>query len=581
MTHRLALAAFVFSSIFAAFMLWYLPMHSYWLVPTAIVLLLLLIFASVWANNTNKVAQLPRQNPLPVLVVKADGNLIFANPSANMLACRLFGEEASAADLLPSALLTSIRNGNIPTTSPIFQIDQYWYRFLLAQSDTKECFCYLEDVTESEERRLKLEYMAYHDPVTNLGNRAMLLEKIEQLADEDHYLTLVLVAIESLDEAASVQGLPATEHYLTILAENLARIFSSVIKNIEVTTVRFNGYEFGALFPCELSDAQKHLIEEQLIALLGRPQSIANRDYWLNYYIGMAGTNPKNAEHLPRRAHVALYSGRANDQRFQCYDVHLEQLIAERARLEQALSQAITNNELALHYQAQISINDNHLVGFESLMRWQHEGKMVSPGIFIPIAERHGLIRELGEWAIDETCRTLAKWLQEGHQTMIAVNVSAQQFIDPNFARIVRQAISKYQVPPSCLQLEITESLLMEDEQQSLRLMRELKALGVSLAIDDFGTGYSSFAYLSRFPVDKLKIDRSFILGLSKGPKDEAIVAAMLDVGEKLGMQVIAEGVEHDHEISKLKRLNCQLVQGFYFSKPLPSEQAIKLFDEY
>lgn len=580
MRHRILLTLSIALIASAAFLLWYLPMYSTWLYLVIALLVLLIGWLVLGYSKARQVAKLPEQNPLPVLVIKQSGQIAYANPAAKQLADNLFAQ-ANVKALLPDQLLATLTSGKAPAESPTHKLGQFWFRYLIAESDNQQWFCYLENVSQSEQRRQDLEYMAFHDPVTGLGNRAMLLQKITNLADEDHFLTLVLVAIEGLDEAASVQGLAATEHYLRTLAEQLSSIFSQVLPSLAVTTVRFNGYEFGALYPCELSDNQKTSIHQQLSSLLGRPQSIAHRDYWLTYYIGMAGTPAKHADHLPRRAHIALYSGRANDQHFQCYDVHLEQLIAERARLEQALSQALVRQELSLHYQGQIHIHDNRLVGFESLMRWQHQGKMIPPSVFIPIAERHGLIRALGQWAIEETCRTLAHWQHMGHQTFIAVNVSAQQFIDPSFARIVRQAINQYQVPASSLQLEITESLLMEDEQQSLNLMRELKLLGVSLAIDDFGTGYSSFAYLSRFPVDKLKIDRSFILGLAKGPRDEAIVAAMLDVGEKLGMQVIAEGVEHEHEITALKRLGCKLVQGYYYSKPVPSEQAVNLFDEY
>lgn len=563
----------------AAFFLWYLPMNSLWLYGVIIALVLFSALIIHRQNHLFKIARLPEKNPLPVLVLKDNLTVIYANPAAQTLAKSLFGEQASVQQLLPEELKTQLKKP--PLESPTFWLAEHWYRYLLAQGKNKDWFCYLEDVTESEQRRQQLVHMAYHDPVTGLGNRALLLKEIEHAAQEDHNLSLILVAIEGLDEAASVQGLTHTEHYLSALGRQLQDIFSQAVSNLPVTVVRFNGYEFGALYPCELSEQQQQSIHKNLVSLLKKPQRIAQQEYWLTYYLGMAATDASHAEHLPRRAHIALYSGRTNDHPFQCYDVHLEQLIAERVRLEQALSMALENNEISLYYQAQIHTGDNRLVGFEALMRWQHEDKFISPGVFIPIAERHGLIRHLGAWAIDEACRTIAQWMHDGHGTFIAVNVSAQQFIDQNFTSIVRRALEKHQIPPSTLQLEITESLLMEDEQQSLKLMRELKRMGVSLAIDDFGTGYSSFAYLSRFPVDKLKIDRSFVLGLSQGPRDEAIVAAMLDVGEKLGMNVIAEGVEHDHELKTLERLGCQLVQGFYFSKPAAQDEAVKLFDEY
>lgn len=527
-----------------------------------------------------RLAQLPERNPMPVLIIGQNGALLYGNPAARKLAKALC-DSSDIVTLLPASYRNQLTDQQTKAVM-IEQRQQSWLRFAFISKGEGQWYCYIEDVTESERQRQKVHQLAYFDPITGLGNRVLLNEKIDYQGQQGISQTLAIVAIEGLDEAASIQGLTMTEHYLTYFAEQLVKSISQVTPAHRPCCVRFNGYEFAALFPVALTDDQQHELRQRLLALVDPPQTIGQRDYWLTHYIGLAVASPSQAEQLVRQAHIALYTAKAQASHYQAYDRQLEALISERAKLEQALSQAIQHGQLSLHYQPQIHADHHQLRGFEALMRWQFDDQMIPPSVFIPIAERNGLIRSLGTWAIEQACQQLALWQQESnHNCFIAVNVSPQQFIDRNFAHQVARIMAAYQVQPALLQLEITESLLMEDEQASLEIMAELKALGVSLAIDDFGTGYSSFHYLARFPVDKLKIDRAFVIALNQGAKQEAVVGAMIDVGEQLGLTVVAEGVEHAHELETLKRLGCHLIQGYYYSRPVPADQTNLIRLEY
>jgi EAL domain-containing protein (putative c-di-GMP-specific phosphodiesterase class I) len=247
----------------------------------------------------------------------------------------------------------------------------------------------------------------------------------------------------------------------------------------------------------------------------------------------------------------------------------------QRNSLEMGLRMALNKNEFSLHYQPQINLASNEVVGVEALLRWHHsELGLISPAQFIPIAEESGLIIFIGEWVLNEACRQHVEWIRQGLPPLrIAVNVSAIQFQQNNFFDCVKKAIEGSGIDPSYLELELTESLLMTNPLQTVSTLNKIRSLGIKFAIDDFGTGHSSLGYLTRFPIDKLKIDQSFIRNIQGVPVNEAIVKAIIALGSSLGLEIIAEGVETMDELNCIKNYNCQEVQGYYFSRPIPADE--------
>jgi EAL domain-containing protein (putative c-di-GMP-specific phosphodiesterase class I) len=250
-----------------------------------------------------------------------------------------------------------------------------------------------------------------------------------------------------------------------------------------------------------------------------------------------------------------------------------------RLALENDLRRALERSEFILHYQPQLDLKTEDIIGFEALVRWRHpERGMVPPAQFIPVAEETGLIDRLGEWVLEEACVQAAEWRNAGYSNLqVAVNVSAQQFRRADIAGTVARVLKETGVPAARLELEITESVIIQQAEQAIVKFRELSDMGVQLSIDDFGTGYSSLSYLKRFPIDKLKIDQSFVRDISTDPDDAAIVTAIIAMAHSLGLEVIAEGVETAEQLAFLKLLGCDKAQGYYFSKPIPAQEFASL----
>jgi EAL domain-containing protein (putative c-di-GMP-specific phosphodiesterase class I) len=310
---------------------------------------------------------------------------------------------------------------------------------------------------------------------------------------------------------------------------------------------------------------------------LGAPFALSGRELFITTSIGIVfSQSPQDRPSaLLRDADVALY--RAKSKGKACYEVFDEQMNAhavERLELEGQLQRALERDEFVLYYQPQVELATGRLVGLEALVRWRHpEQGLLAPAVFIPLAEETGLIRPLGQWVLREACRQARRWQQQAPSApplVMGINVSAREFQDPGLVEQVAAVLRETQVDPQAVQLEITEHVVMADAQEAANTLRQLKALGVRLAIDDFGTGYSSLSYLKRFPVDTLKIDRTFISSLGTYAENQAIVQAVLNLGQALQLTVVAKGVETATEVEQLRRLGCVLGQGYYFGPPLP-----------
>jgi EAL domain-containing protein (putative c-di-GMP-specific phosphodiesterase class I) len=327
-------------------------------------------------------------------------------------------------------------------------------------------------------------------------------------------------------------------------------------------------------------------VARKILEGFAAPFRVENHELFTTTSIGITlfPLDVQEPEKLLKNADAAMYHAKESGRNaFQFFTAELNVRAERRLRLETALRQALGENQLSLHYQPQVDLKSGRIVGMEALARWNHpELGAVSPAEFIPIAEETGLILPIGEWALREACRQIKAWHATGFPKLqVAVNVSGKQLRQKNFADRVREILRETRLEPRYLDLELTESLLMKDVEETAAAMHMLHDMGVSFSVDDFGTGYSSLAYLKRFPIDILKIDQSFVRDLATDPNDVAIVKTIIAMAHTLGMRVIAEGVETYEQLSFLRDQGCDGTQGYYCSKPLPADEFTELLADW
>jgi len=435
----------------------------------------------------------------------------------------------------------------------------------------------INDVTERITYEQQLEYHATHDTLTGLVNRNLLNDRIDQailLAKQSG--KLVGVMLLDLDRFKLINDgfghLPA-DNLLRAVAARLAHC----VRDTD-TVARLGGDEFVVVLGgIEDTDAIAG-VAAKISRNLALPLVIEGKEVFVTASTGIA-IYPRDGEHgesLLRNADVAMYRvkehGR-NNYRF--YTPEMSHMALDRLDMEGNLRRALERNEIAVHFQPIVSLASGRIVGAEALARWQHPRiGMIHPPEFIPLAEETGLIIPLGERILDLVCAQIAAWRQAGLPPLpVALNISARQFRQENLAALLRRALAQHGVDGGLLEFELTESMVMHDVENAIAMLRELKGLGVSLALDDFGTGYSSLAYLKRFPIDALKIDRSFVRDIDSEPDDAAIAHAVIAMAHSLGLRVIAEGVENDAQLALLRRYDCNDFQGFLFSRPVPADE--------
>ncbi|MGZ6300068.1 MAG: putative bifunctional diguanylate cyclase/phosphodiesterase, partial [Candidatus Limnocylindria bacterium] len=355
----------------------------------------------------------------------------------------------------------------------------------------------------------------------------------------------------------------------------------------EDTTARFGGDEFAILLE-ETDQEGTRRAAERIIEALRSPFEFHGRQVVMRASIGAAftGDSSTQPDDLLRQADLAMYTAKTSGKgRFAFYEPHMHEAAVTRMELKGDLEQAIANRDFELHYQPIVDLRSGHVVGVEALVRWRHaERGLVFPSEFIPIAEETGLIVPLGRWVLSEACRQLAAWTADGHlagprleRLSMWVNLSARQLQEPEFEGVIAEALESSGIRAERLTLEITESGLMADLEQSTATLHRLRALGARLAIDDFGTGYSSLSYLERLPVEVLKIDRSFTAAIGHGRDVPVLVRSIVKLGQTLHMEVLAEGIETAEQLSRLRGIDCRLGQGFHFSPALPASEVIEL----
>ena len=433
-------------------------------------------------------------------------------------------------------------------------------------------FTQLQDITSRKVVEEELVQQALHDSLTGLPNRALLTDRlIHSLAGSRRRGTQVGVIFLDVDHFKVVNDSLGHTSGDVLLQQAAERIASAIRPGD--TVARFGGDEFVVVCD-DVNLPETQVIAERVLEALSQPCMISSQDVHVTASLGIAIADADaTPESLLRDSDAAMYRAKERGRgRIEVFDEAVRSKAETRLATESALRRAVERNEFILYYQPIVDLASGALVGAEALLRWQHpERGLVSPAEFIPIAEATGLIVPIGAWVLETACRQLAEWQRFAGALTMAVNVSVRQMLAPGIARLVEDVLVGTGVRPRDLCLELTESVFMEDVEYFERTLTSLKRVGVRLAIDDFGTGYSSLSYLKRFPVDAVKVDRSFIDGLGTDPNDSALVAAIIAMAVALGLEVTAEGVETQQQLSILRGLHCERVQGFYLARPMPA----------
>lgn len=440
------------------------------------------------------------------------------------------------------------------------------------------------DITEHKQAEEKLRYQAYHDPLTGLPNRLMYTEHLEmalpQAQRREQMCSVMMLDLDHFKNVNDTFGHEFGDKLLILVAQRLGEC----IRKVD-TLARMGGDEFTLLLPLvdDLKDVVR--VAEKIIASFARPVPIDGKDLFITPSIGISlfPGDGKDAETLLKNADAAMYRAKEGGRNaYQLYTADMNAQAQQRMALENDLRRALENGELEMYYQPKVALKDGRIVAAESLIRWHHpKHGDVSPGEFIPLAEEDGLILPISEWLLNEVCRQIRRWRDTGLTVpCIAVNLSGRQFQRQNLPDMLAQTIADAGINPGDLELELTESTIMSNAETNIEMLVLLKRMGMSLAIDDFGTGYSSLSYLRRFPVDVLKIDYSFVRDIATDANSAELVRGVIGMAHGLKLEVVAEGVETAEQLAFLRKHQCDLIQGFLFSKAVPADDFATLVRE-
>ena len=429
------------------------------------------------------------------------------------------------------------------------------------------------DVTERKSLEQQLTHQALHDPLTKIANRALFKDRVDhalsKLARNNSSLAVLFLDLDNFKAINDSLGHAAGDKLLILVAERLQDCLRSAD-----TAARLGGDEFAVLVEQMYRSDESLMIAERILSVFRQPFVIEGKEIYVGTSIGIAASSSDalQSEELLRNADLAMYLAKSQGKgKFVVFEQKMHAALMERIELEEDLRRGIEEKEFTLHYQPILDLESQEMLGMEALVRWMHPRLgMLSPIKFIPLAEETNLIVPLGDWILGEACRQVQEWRDEnGIDVSVTVNISIRQFQQAELVDMVSRSLKESGLPPKSLILEITESFMMQDTESTIAKLHELKKIGVRLAIDDFGTGYSSLSYLQRFPIDILKIDKSFIDKLGQGREGNAVARAIIMMGDSLNLKTIAEGIENKGQIDQLQILGCEAGQGFHFAKPL------------
>lgn len=455
------------------------------------------------------------------------------------------------------------------SAAPIFDIN----------GDMLGAIIVFHDVGQARALATKMSFLANHDQLTGLPNRVLLNDRIHQAcrlaAMIDRQVGIILLDIDQFKYLNDSLGHQLGDALLLMLTKRLQTVLEP-----ELTLARIGGDEFVLIYPDIAHIEQISILAQNILRVMRQPFDIEGKKYNMSLSMGISlfPTDSASEEELMRHADVALFKAKQEGRNRYCFfSEELGQRMLQRHQQEQHLRSAIEHNRLEVYFQPKVALGSGNVVGAEALVRIRSEdGNIISPAEFIPLAEETGLIVPLGKVVLIKSCQQAALWKNAGSILPVSVNIAAAQFTDPGLMGLIEQLLMECQLSPDLLELEVTETALIQDPERTAEILKKFRALGIRIAIDDFGTGYSSLSYLKRFKVDVLKIDMSFVKDMLQDKSDYEIVKTIISLGQSMNIELIAEGIETAAHQASLQELGCLYGQGYYYSKPLPPEQFIQ-----
>ena len=532
-------------------------------------------YLNVSAKN-KRLALFPQRNPNPILSLDKGNQIAFANPATY----RLLEALNLSIDSFSQALLDNVSyqqkqimdnkqqhaSFDFSLEDRTFECELHWLRDL----DTWDL--HLVDITQRRLAEEKLSYQAFHNTDTGLYNKNKFAQVVKSVTASPNHVAVGAMEVRHYNQLMSRFGLEQAAEIIMELANLLNRQFARHLEGLDYAFFQTSDKQFSLIIQTDFCSMQIQDLVAKIELTVENNLFCNGIHVELDFGFCCYPEHAQTDQALNRALNIALEHAIAIDHSsLVIYSNELGDAISKDIELTEKLRVAIEKQELELYYQPQLDILQDKIIGMETLIRWPTSAGFISPGEFIPLAEKSGLIIPLGEWIVESACLRAKELVDNGFDDLVvAINISPLQFRHPNFYQMLIQILKKTQVPPHVVELEITEGVIMHNETETIELLHKLKKLGFKLSIDDFGTGYSSLSYLKQFPINKLKIDQSFIFNLTDSEADQAIVQAIVDLGKNLNLTLIAEGVEQEAHLNLLKQMGCQEIQGYYFSRPLP-----------
>lgn len=512
---------------------------------------------------------------------------LFSLPVVDLFTCdekspSLFGDQLSSL-LNGGSKQLHCEGDMLRKDGSCYPVEGHAYLARESYSDKVDIVCIFEDMTQRRQAEEQMRKLAYYDSLTNLPNRELFVKNFNTalaLGKRHNYqVALLFIDLDNFKDVNDSMGHGAGDELLQVIA----KIIQGCVRSSDIvgfcsdqSVARFGGDEFAVLLSQVDGEEGVELVADRILKAMSNPFNIQNHEFLVTPSIGVviSPTHGDDVDLLLRKADIAMYEAKKQGRnRYQIYSDSIYARSLEKMDLENDLRNAIGSGELLLHYQPKYEIATKTLCGFEALLRWNRKGRnFVSPMEFIPLAEEMGLILDIGDWVIRETCRQIRQWKDQGVSDVfpVAVNLSSKQVQGGPLVKEVTDALAAYDLSPDCLEFEITETMMMENMDVALEVLKELKAMGCKIHLDDFGTGYSSLNYLSQFPLDVLKIDKSFVNRINVDEDSNSIITAIIAMAKSLGLKVVAEGVETEEQLDFIKSYQVDYLQGYLWCKPLP-----------